>query len=363
MQAPSTWVLSNHDVTRPVTRYGREDSSFAFLAKRFGTPSDVELGTRRARAAALLTAALPGSLYIYQGDELGLPEVEDIPLGLLQDPMHFRSQGVDPGRDGCRVPLPWSGTKSPFGFSSKHSTGKPWLPQPAEFARLHGRGRGEGPALDARRSTSRPSPIRKADDALGDGPFEWIDLGPDALAFRRGDDFICVTNFADQALELPKGELILASTELVDVENGTASSPPTPRRGYDHSTSRRRNPPHHPQQERQDNEVTTKVLAIVASVAMVASLAACSASGGSDSGKTELRVATFPPGADAAAYEAFAAQEKQFEKENPDIDVIGVEYEWDRPDLRGSARRRKPAGRVHGSVHRRADAAPERSAR
>ena len=69
--APSTWVLSNHDVTRPVTRYGREDSSFAFAKKRFGTPSDLELGGRRARAAALLTAALPGSLYLYQGDELG----------------------------------------------------------------------------------------------------------------------------------------------------------------------------------------------------------------------------------------------------------------------------------------------------
>src|SRR5690606_11537365 len=92
--APSTWVLSNHDVTRPVTRYGRADSSFAFLAKRFGTPTDLSLGTCRARAAALLTAALPGSLYIYQGDELGLPEVEDIPRELIQDPMHYRSGGV-----------------------------------------------------------------------------------------------------------------------------------------------------------------------------------------------------------------------------------------------------------------------------
>ncbi|GMA36018.1 hypothetical protein GCM10025876_22220 [Demequina litorisediminis] len=74
--APATWVLSNHDITRPVTRYGREDTGFAFERKRFGTPTDLDLGTRRARAAALLTAALPGSLYVYQGDELGLPEVE-----------------------------------------------------------------------------------------------------------------------------------------------------------------------------------------------------------------------------------------------------------------------------------------------
>src|SRR5678815_1648554 len=129
--APATWVLSNHDVTRPVTRYGRSDSSFAFTAKRFGTPTDLVLGRRRARAAALLTAALPGSLYIYQGDELGLPEVEDLPLDLLQDPMHFRSGGVDPGRDGCRVPLPWSGGEAPFGFSPDGATRPPWLSQPA----------------------------------------------------------------------------------------------------------------------------------------------------------------------------------------------------------------------------------------
>ncbi|HET8779687.1 MAG TPA: glycoside hydrolase family 13 protein, partial [Agromyces sp.] len=131
--APSTWVLSNHDVTRPVTRYGREDSSFAFAAKRFGTPTDLEVGRRRARAAALLTAALPGSLYIYQGDELGLPEVE-LPRDVLEDPMHFRSGGVDPGRDGCRVPLPWRGTVPPFGFSPDSAS--PWLPQPAEWAAL-----------------------------------------------------------------------------------------------------------------------------------------------------------------------------------------------------------------------------------
>jgi alpha-glucosidase len=101
--APATWVLSNHDVTRPVTRYGREDTSFAFDAKRFGTPTDLELGTRRARAAALLTAALPGCLYLYQGDELGLPEQEDLPRAAIQDPMHFRSGGVERPRVRSRV--------------------------------------------------------------------------------------------------------------------------------------------------------------------------------------------------------------------------------------------------------------------
>ena len=110
--APPTWVLSNHDVTRVVTRYGREDTSFSFGAKRMGIPTDLALGLARARAAALLAMALPGSFYLYQGDELGLPEVEDLPVDRIQDPMHFQSGGVDPGRDGCRVPLPWSGTRA-----------------------------------------------------------------------------------------------------------------------------------------------------------------------------------------------------------------------------------------------------------
>lgn len=114
--APATWVLANHDVTRTVTRYGRADTGFDFKTKAHGIPTDLELGTRRARAAALLTLALPGSVYLYQGEELGLPEVEDIPAELLQDPMYFRSGGTDPGRDGCRVPLPWSGDAPPYGF-------------------------------------------------------------------------------------------------------------------------------------------------------------------------------------------------------------------------------------------------------
>ncbi|NED90162.1 alpha-glucosidase, partial [Streptomyces sp. SID11233] len=125
--APATWVLCNHDVTRTVTRYGRaEDTGFAFERKRFGVPSDLALGTRRARAAALLSLALPGSVYVYQGEELGLPEA-DIPLDRVEDPMYFRSEGVDPGRDGCRVPLPWTADAPYSGFGS---TTEPWLPQP-----------------------------------------------------------------------------------------------------------------------------------------------------------------------------------------------------------------------------------------
>ena len=134
VDAPPTWVLSNHDVTRPVTRYGRADTSFSFESRREGTPTDLARGTRRARAAALLSMALPGSMYVYQGEELGLPEVEDIPAERRHDPMWFRSGGVDPGRDGCRVPLPWAGDQPTYGFSSDGAT--PWLEQPGDWAPL-----------------------------------------------------------------------------------------------------------------------------------------------------------------------------------------------------------------------------------
>ena len=133
VSAPATWVLSNHDVTRPSTRYGRADTSFAFEAMQFGVESDEPLGRRRARAAALLATALPGAMYIYQGEELGLPEV-DLPRDRLQDPMYHRSNGTRPGRDGCRVPLPWSGEAPPYGFSPAGSAAEPWLPQPADWA-------------------------------------------------------------------------------------------------------------------------------------------------------------------------------------------------------------------------------------
>ena len=212
--APSTWVLSNHDITRPVTRYGREDSGFAFARKRFGTPTDLELGRRRARAAALLTAALPGSLYLYQGDELGLPEVE-LPREVLEDPMHFRSGGVDPGRDGCRVPLPWRGTASPFGFSTAAASAAPWLPQPAEWAALTVQAQEADPGsmLWLYRQALR---IRKREAALGDGTLTWLPSEPTALVFRRGDDVVNVTNLGSEPMALPDHDgILLSSTPLV----------------------------------------------------------------------------------------------------------------------------------------------------
>jgi alpha-glucosidase len=219
MGAPATWVLSNHDVTRPVTRYGRADSSFAFEKKRFGTPTDLDLGRRRARAAALLVGSLPGSLYIYQGDELGLPEVEDLPHEALQDPMYFRSNGVDPGRDGCRVPLPWTVDGVAFGFSPDESQAEPWLPQPAGWGVLSAQAQAADPGSMLSLYRDLLS-IRRQETPLHADDFAWLDL-PDAtadvLAFLRTDAFACVVNLGADAVALPAGAtVLLASGDLHD---------------------------------------------------------------------------------------------------------------------------------------------------
>ncbi|RCH65261.1 DUF3459 domain-containing protein [Streptomyces sp. SDr-06] len=201
--APATWVLCNHDVTRTVTRYGREDTGFDFATKRFGTPTDLALGTRRARAAALLSLALPGSVYLYQGEELGLPEA-DIPPERIQDPMHFRSGGVDPGRDGCRVPLPWSA--DPWAT--------PWLPQPADWARYAADRQDRDPSsmLSLYR---RALAVRQVQAGFGDGALTWLDAPHGVLSFAREDGLRCVVNFADEPVRLPDHRtLLLASGPL-----------------------------------------------------------------------------------------------------------------------------------------------------
>ena len=141
--APATWVLSNHDQVRHVTRLGRAAATAPEAVLPLGPagttlpvtgPSDLALGRRRARAAVLLMLALPGSAYLYQGEELGLEEVLDLPDELLQDPAWLRSGHTIRGRDGCRVPLPWSDGASPFGFGPSGS--EPWLPQPAGWGEL-----------------------------------------------------------------------------------------------------------------------------------------------------------------------------------------------------------------------------------
>jgi len=135
--APATWVLSNHGVARHVSWFARERTEpGSSVMQLLDLPADLELGRRRARAAVLLTLGLPGGAYVYQGEELGLPEVEDLPEDVLQDPTWERAGHTDRGRDGCRVPLPWSGTRPPYGFSPEGSAADPWLPQPDDWAGL-----------------------------------------------------------------------------------------------------------------------------------------------------------------------------------------------------------------------------------
>jgi len=157
--------------------------------------------------------ALPGSMYVYQGEELGLPEVEDIPFDRRQDPMWLRSGGVDPGRDGCRIPIPWSGVRPPYGFSDDGAA-RPWLDQPDDWARLTVAAESDDPGsmLSLYRTGLR---LRRESPWSGDAPFRWLPTDDDVLAFARGDGFVCLVNFGSEPVALPAGaELLIASAEL-----------------------------------------------------------------------------------------------------------------------------------------------------
>ncbi|MFC8224585.1 glycoside hydrolase family 13 protein [Streptomyces sp. NPDC057287] len=216
--APPTWVLSNHDTIRHVTRYGRADTSFDMGDKRLLDPSDPVLGRSRARAAALLTLSLPGGVYVYQGDELGLPEVQDLPDELLQDPTFVRSGGKDRGRDGCRVPLPWSGSGASFGFSPESATASPWLPQPASWSALSVAAQETDP--DSFLSLYRAAlALRRERLAVLPESLSWVDAGPGTVCFDRDGGFRCVLNASDSAVPLPAGaDVLIASGPLPDGE-------------------------------------------------------------------------------------------------------------------------------------------------
>ncbi|GAA1409224.1 glycoside hydrolase family 13 protein [Catellatospora coxensis] len=211
--APSTWVLCNHDVTRTVTRYGRAETGFehGLRQARHLTPTDEALGLRRARAAALLTLALPGSVYVYQGEELGLPDVEQLPDDTRQDPIYHRSGGTDPGRDGCRVPLPWSSAGSSHGFSPSGAA-PAWLPQP-DWAHLTVEAQQADPGSMLRLYQAALA-VRGAEAGLGDGPMTWLDTPEQVVAFTRPGGFTCVVNLSTEAVELPEhSAVLLASVE------------------------------------------------------------------------------------------------------------------------------------------------------
>jgi alpha-glucosidase len=187
--APCTWVLSNHDVVRHVTRYGGG-----------------AVGLARARAAALMQLSLPGTVYIYNGDELGLANV-DLPDSALQDPIWRRSGGRERGRDGERVPLPWGGTAPPFDFSTTPDT---WLPMPPEWSALTIAAQSSEPRSTLR-FYRRALAVRRTTSELHEGDFEWLDAPPDCLSYRRGSTFTVLLNGGPTSVPLPPGDVVLAS--------------------------------------------------------------------------------------------------------------------------------------------------------
>jgi alpha-glucosidase len=206
--APVSWVLGNHDKERQVTRFGGG-----------------EVGTARARAAALLTLALPGSAYLYAGDELGLPQAH-VPDEAKQDPIFHRSGGARAGRDGCRVPMPWNPTDG-VGFSPEGAA-EPWLPIPADWGRYAvsvqtGQG---GSTLTLHR---RALALRKAHPAFASGSAT-VTTRDDVLTIRSvggGEAVRCMVNMGSETvLAGCPGQVLLASTAAVRRSGGTVALPP-----------------------------------------------------------------------------------------------------------------------------------------
>uniref|UniRef100_A0AAU3GYB4 Glycoside hydrolase family 13 protein n=1 Tax=Streptomyces sp. NBC_01401 TaxID=2903854 RepID=A0AAU3GYB4_9ACTN len=206
--APTTWVLSNHDVTRHTTRFANPPG----LGTQIRTPGDGELGLRRARAATLLMLALPGSAYVYQGEELGLPDVTDLSDEVRQDPSFFRAEGQDGFRDGCRVPIPWTREGSSYGFGS----GGSWLPQPDSWGTysVEAQAGTEGSTLELYRAAIA---ARREHPGLGAGTdVEWLDAPEGVLALGR-PGFVCTVNTTGTPVRIPApGALLLASGPVTE---------------------------------------------------------------------------------------------------------------------------------------------------
>ncbi|MFC8304368.1 glycoside hydrolase family 13 protein [Specibacter sp. NPDC057265] len=215
--ASSTWVFSNHDVVRHATRYGlptladaekTQDGKDWILAGGSEADLNRELGERRARAATLFMLALPGSAYLYQGEELGLHEVADIPDADRQDPTFFRNAGVEKGRDGCRVPLPWTNEDASFGFGGTQAH----LPQPGWFA-------GHAVSVQDGQESSTLNMYRNAlslrRSLQTSEELVWVtNSNPDVLHFARPNGWNVVTNFGKTAVALPEGTIALSSVPL-----------------------------------------------------------------------------------------------------------------------------------------------------
>lgn len=195
--APTTWVLSNHDVVRHATRLGYRDG-YPKPGDGIGPDDpqpDAAEGVERALAATALLLALPGSMYLYQGEELGLPDHTALAPEDRQDPTFHRTDGARIGRDGCRVPLPWDDTQPGMGFGPSTET---WLPQPQGYA-----------ALSVRRQAGDPtSPLARYQDMLslrrrhrlGSGQWQMLEAEAELLAFDN-DGIRVIMNPGDGAVD------------------------------------------------------------------------------------------------------------------------------------------------------------------
>ena len=211
--APPTWVLSNHDVTRTVTRFSRSQPTHLIetdweRGRWVDEDPDHVVGRRRARAAALVQLALPGTAYVYQGEELALEEIEDLPDEVRQDPTWVQSGFTDVGRDGCRIPLPWTATDAPYGFGAEPGAAT-WLPQPAHWGEhsVEAQDRDAHSTLNLYREALRlrPSLWRDAGDV------KWLNTEPDVAAFERGGAQ-CWVNTGEQAVALPGTATVLLAS-------------------------------------------------------------------------------------------------------------------------------------------------------
>jgi alpha-glucosidase len=243
--APSTWVLSNHDTVRHTTRFGLADpTTFPKGIAAEDEQPDAGLGLARARAATLVSLALPGSAYVYQGEELGLPEHTTLPAEARQDPTFFRTNGIERGRDGCRVPLPWKSGEPGYGFADGYTAGvasdgvasddgsghrppaAPWLPQPDSFGELAAdRQDGvEGSTLELYRSALS---LRKG-HGLGSGTFCWADMhDPETgvLAFQNRD-ILVIANMGTEPTPVPDGYRVELSSAAEAGAGGPAAVEP-----------------------------------------------------------------------------------------------------------------------------------------
>jgi alpha-glucosidase len=218
--APPSWVFNNHDVVRSVDRLdlgltNNGESTFT----RQGDPAkfNIARGTLRAKSATLMTLALPGGTYLYQGEELGLPEVRDLPEDRLTDPRWKMSGYKDRGRDGCRVPLPWkSEPTGGFGFSTNEllELDQAWLPMSPWMGNFSAESQ-DGVAGSTLTIYRQALALRKLEEGLGDGPMNWIEAGKDVVAFSRPGNFACYINFG-AAIEIPSGAKVLISSGALE---------------------------------------------------------------------------------------------------------------------------------------------------